>query len=55
MEEFKNYSNSELMNMIDVLSQNHEKVKQELLILNEVLLKIQDDYVKINEELKSRT
>jgi hemerythrin-like domain-containing protein len=54
MEDLKNKTNQELLDIISNLSQNHEKIKQEMIILNEILINIEKDYININEELKSR-
>jgi len=54
MGEFTNNTNSELLKMVDNLSQNHEKIKQELIILNETLIQIEADYLEIVIELKRR-
>jgi len=51
---FKNLSNDKLIEMMGTLSKNHEKIKFEILILNEIITNIQNEYVEISNELKSR-
>ena len=54
MEEFEKYSNSEILKMIDNLSKNHENVKKEILLLHEIMVGIEKEYLVLMEELKKR-
>ncbi len=54
MENLKTYSNSEIIKMISNLSQNHEKVKGEIILLHEILVNIEKEYVELNKELENR-
>jgi hypothetical protein len=51
---FKDCTNDELLKMMNNLNENHEKVKFEMMILNEMLTNIQKQFVEINDELNSR-
>lgn len=52
--DIKNLSNDELISKIDVICQNHEKCKQELLILHELLNDLENQYIELGTELKNR-
>lgn len=54
MEDLKKLSNNELIEMIGNLCDNHEKLKQEILILHEVLQDCENEYLLITSELKTR-
>ncbi len=54
LKNFQNYTNDKLIEMMGVLNINHEKIKFEIIVLNEMLNNIQQDYVAINKELNSR-
>lgn len=47
-------SNDELLEMSKVLVNNHEKLKQEIIILHELLVQVETDYVEVINELKKR-
>lgn len=40
--------------MISNLSENHEKIKQEIIILHEIMLNIERDYIELTKELEKR-
>lgn len=44
-----------IFEQMSIVSDNHEKIKQEMLMLHEVLLKAESEYVLLAEELKKRT
>lgn len=50
----KNLSNDKLIEMIRILDTNHEKIKFEMIVLNEMLNTIHQDYIEITNELNSR-
>lgn len=54
MDNIKELSNKEILEQVEILSKNHEQIKQEMLILNELLSKIEEEYVELMSELKKR-
>lgn len=54
MENLDSYSNSEILKMIFNLSQNHEKLKNEIILLHQMLLNVEQDYVDLTKELEKR-
>lgn len=53
--DLKQYSNKQLLEMMDNLNKNHEKIKFEMLVFVEMLTQIEKDYILVHDELKSRT
>jgi len=54
MEDISKLSNDELIEMINNICVNHEKLKQEILILHEVLNVTENEYLELMTELKKR-
>lgn len=54
MEDIKKLTNDELIEGINNLSKNHENIKQEILTLHEVLNDVEQQYLVLATELKSR-
>ena len=55
MEDFSKYSNDDLLKMNQTLSKNFNKIKNEIILLHEILVNIEKDSKSILEELKRRT
>ena len=47
-------SNAELVKMMGNLNKNHEKLKEEILTLTDILMSVESEYVRITEILESR-
>lgn len=47
-------TNEELLTITQNLVGNHDKLKQEIAILYELLLQVESDYVEVMTELKNR-
>lgn len=54
MEEFARLSNDELLKMSETLTINHEKIKNEIIQLHEILKVVERDWLNVTEELKNR-
>lgn len=54
MNEFEKLDNDELLKMMSTISNNHQKVKEEIVILHEVLINLEKDYIAISEIVKNR-
>lgn len=54
MENLSKLTNDELIKGIDIIAQNHEKIKHEILTMHELLSNIEQQYVELTNELISR-
>ena len=47
-------SNEELIEVTKTLSVNHDKIKQEIILLHEMLKNIESEYIEVVTELQKR-
>lgn len=47
-------SDEELLEITQNLAGNHEKIKQEIIILHELMVQVEKDYLEVMLELKRR-
>lgn len=54
IKEIKNYTNNEILTAMKNLSANFEKVKSEIIMLHEILVNIEKQYLDFHNELEQR-